>query len=300
MESKARACGQSGLDWLARLPAMIAAAEIRWGLSIDDAFPDSSTAFVAPARDQQGRELAIKIAIPAMSGTTAEIAILRRGGGRGYVGLVHHDADLSALVTERLGPALSEHGLPVEDQIRLVCAPLQAAWSVPADGIDVLTGDLKATALAAFIQAQWAESARHCDRRVLHQALRYTATRRRAFDPTACVLAHGDPHPGNALRDRRRDHLAFLLVDPEGLFIEPAYDLGVFWRDWSAELLVGATDALARHWCGMLAAETGVDAESVWQWGFVERVSTGLYLASLGELEIAGRMLRVAGRLIDR
>ena len=48
--------------------------------------------------------------------------------------------------------------------------------------------------------------------------------------------------------------------------------------------------ALAR-W---LAARTGLDATAIWEWGVVERVSTGLLGTKVGLQPVARQMLRVA------
>ena len=44
----------------------------------------------------------------------------------------------------------------------------------------------------------------------------------------------------------------------------------------------------------MLAEHTGVDAQRIWEWGFLERVSTGLYL-----LDVVGAPDRVARPYLD-
>ena len=72
------------------------------------------------------------------------------------------------------------------------------------------------------------------------------------------------------------------FVDPDGLFADPAYDLGILMRGWNDDLLAGDALALGRARCALLAALTGVDEEPIWQWGFIERVSTGLLLTQLG------------------
>jgi streptomycin 6-kinase len=43
----------------------------------------------------------------------------------------------------------------------------------------------------------------------------------------------------------------------------------------------------------MLATLTGVDETAIWEWGFIERVSTGLLATELGMAEAPG-MLAVA------
>jgi streptomycin 6-kinase len=98
------------------------------------------------------------------------------------------------------------------------------------------------------------------------------------------VLVHGDAHPANALLRLGRPGLPPQLkfVDPDGLFCEPAYDLGISMREWSEELLAGDALALGKVRCALLHDLTGVDETAIWQWGFIERVSTGLLLWQLG------------------
>lgn len=37
----------------------------------------------------------------------------------------------------------------------------------------------------------------------------------------------------------------------------------------------------AHRYCRQIAARTGMDVAAIWEWGFLERASTGLYLLSL-------------------
>lgn len=88
-----------------------------------------------------------------------------------------------------------------------------------------------------------------------------------------------------------------MLIDPDGFLADPAYDLGVVLRDWCEQLLAGNPLALARRYCQLLAGETGMDAAAIWEWGFIERVSTGLYMLSLGLNDTAGPLLATAQTL---
>lgn len=74
-----------------------------------------------------------------------------------------------------------------------------------------------------------------------------------------------------------------MFVDPDGFLCEPAYDLGVTMRGWP-ELVLRAGDprVLVRGWAARLAALSGVDEQSIWEWAFVERVTSGLYLMRYG------------------
>ncbi|GAA0530059.1 hypothetical protein GCM10010172_08470 [Paractinoplanes ferrugineus] len=88
----------------------------------------------------------------------------------------------------------------------------------------------------------------------------------------------------------------FKLVDPDGLVVEPEYDLGVLMREDPVELMTGDPWERARR----LAARTGTDPVAVWEWGLVERVSTGLVLTVAGVQPVAGQMLAAADEISRR
>ena len=89
-----------------------------------------------------------------------------------------------------------------------------------------------------------------------------------AHDDERAVLVHGDVHQWNALQVDD----GFKLVDPDGLLAEAEYDLGILMREDPLELLDGGARRRAR-W---LAARSGRDATAIWEWGVIERVSTGV------------------------
>jgi streptomycin 6-kinase len=59
----------------------------------------------------------------------------------------------------------------------------------------------------------------------------------------------------------------------------------------------GAGAALLHAGASHLSALAGVDADRVWRWGYVERVTTGLYLAWHGFAEEARSFLDTASVL---
>jgi streptomycin 6-kinase len=125
-------------------------------------------------------------------------------------------------------------------------------------------------------------------------ACRFAETRGRAFEPETAVLAHGDAQAWNTLLVPGQDLRRFKFVDPDGLVIERAYDLGISMREWGAELLAGDPVSLGKRRCAQLARRTGVAPEPIWQWGFIERVSSGLLLLKLGLENEAREFLAVA------
>ena len=193
------------------------------------------------------------------------------------------------MLQERLGPSLAELGVPVKAQIEAICATLARAWEVDADP-RLLSGADKARRLAAFIAATWEEVDRPCSERVVAQALSYADARGAAFDPKSSVLVHGDAQSSNTLSAGT----GFKFVDPDGLFAERAYDLAIPMREWSRELLDGDALRLGRERCAYLSRLTGVAGQAIWEWGFVERVSTGLFAIQVGAGDMGRAMLQVS------
>lgn len=79
---------------------------------------------------------------------------------------------------------------------------------------------------------------------------------------------------------------------------EPAYDLGVALRGWTDQVL-RADDVvvLTREWSARLAGATGADEQAIWEWGLIQRVTTGLYLMRHGHRE-EGRAFLASAELL--
>jgi streptomycin 6-kinase len=291
---KALVLGEPGGAWLAGLGALVTDLAAEWGLQIGRTLPGGTEALVVEARTADGQEAVLKIAIPGLDPTASELRALLAAQGRGYARVLRHDWVRNAMLLERLGPQLAELGLPVDAQIEAICATLLEAWGAAPSGVPFQTGAEKADSLARFIEATWQELGKPCDECAIDTALRLAAIRGRAFDPATAVLAHGDARAWNTLLVAGGEPRRFKFVDPDGLVIERAYDLGIPMREWGAELLAGDPVALGRHRCRLLARQTGVAPEPIWQWGFIERVSTGLLLAKLGLDSLAHDFLAVA------
>ena len=89
----------------------------------------------------------------------------------------------------------------------------------------------------------------------------------------------------------------WVLVDPDGFREDPAYDLGVVLRDFATRLTGADGGRVLRGWCESLGSRTGVDPQRVWEWAFLERVSTGLHVLGLGADRVAAPFLASAAHL---
>ncbi|GCE27641.1 hypothetical protein KDA_31250 [Dictyobacter alpinus] len=241
--------------------------------------------------------------MPRPDGFQQEIDTIIRTNGHGYVRVFQFDYERRALLLEPLGLSMQERKLEPEQAIRLLCKLLQQAWLVPS-GVDQTMNaqEYKAQTLAQLISELWVKLERPCSEEIIAQALEFASRRIDAFDRERCVVVHGDPHPANALQvltPRAGTEAGYVFVDPESFLCEPEYDLGVVMRDWNEELLAAADPLpLAHQYCKLLARESGLEEAAIWEWGFIERVSTGLYICAYGSREHGQPFFNTAQRLL--
>jgi streptomycin 6-kinase len=275
--------------WLGGLPETVADIAREWDVTVGRTYSDATEALVTEATLADGTPAVLKLIVPR-SGDAArhEITVLRLTDGVGCVRLLRSDLARSALLLERLGPSLYDLGVPLARRLEILCDTARRVWR-PAPDAGLPTGAEKARWLADHILSTWDALDRPCPRHTVDHALWCAARREAAHREESAVLVHGDVHQWNALRSID----GFKLVDPDGLLAEPEYDLGVLMREDPVELMAGDPYDRA-HW---LAARTGLDATAIWEWGVVERVSTGLLGTRIGMQPVAREMLAAADRI---
>lgn len=97
------AFGEAGEAWISRLPKILEAVAERWSLSIESPFKDLFYSYIAPVLSADGEDLVLKLGVPNQA-LGNEIAALQAFDGRGMVKLIDSNAELGALLLERLGP----------------------------------------------------------------------------------------------------------------------------------------------------------------------------------------------------
>ncbi len=185
---------------------------------------------------------------------------------------------------------LYELALPLAQRHEILCSAAERVWR-PAPNCGLPTGAEKGRWLADSITTMWKELDRPCSERAVDYALSCAARRIAAHDNERAVLVHGDVHQWNALKAND----GFKLVDPDGLLAEAEYDIGILMREDPVELLAGDLHDRA----GWLAERTGLDATAIWEWGVVERVSTGLLATKIDLQPEARQMLALADRVSE-
>jgi streptomycin 6-kinase len=286
------AMGEAGNAWLAGLPALIAELQGRWDVVIGKTMSNATEAYVAEAMSAHGERAVLKVPTPGDERARRELAVLLTADGHGYVRVLQHDPASGAMLLERLGPQLFQLGYPIERQIEIICATLRDASRQPPPDLALMTGAQKADSLAEAVRSISPRFVGACSARTIEIALRFAAYRREAFDPAMSVLGHGDAHCWNTLQDPASG--GFKFVDPDGLFIEPAHDLSISLREWSADLLGGDPVQRGRTRCELLSRLTGVDPMPIWQWGLLENLVNGLLFLDVGAPDDAAPFLTVA------
>jgi len=298
---RAESLGDEGRRWLAGMPDLIAELEGRWSVRVERSLPGGTAAFVGAARTADGLPVVLKISVPDPE-FGDEIGTLERAQGRGYVVLLANDRAHGAMLLEALGPGLDQAESSPDRRIKILCRLLTTVWELPRPESGRMSVPLdKATSLHSMVSRLWQELDAPCSERVIEQALLFARRRAAAFDPDRCVVVHGDAASANALSvlsPRAGAETGFVFVDPDGFLGDPTYDLGVALRDWSGELLASDDPrALARHYCHLLATHSGMDEQAIWEWGFLERVSTGLYSLAMGARDLSNPFFDTAEAL---
>lgn len=310
-EARARALllGEPGEKWLTELDGLVAGFESNWTLRLGDVLSGGTEALVIEAvllepGAKVGDLAVLKLGLPGSADIATEVKAFERISGDGYAKLLRYDLAANVLLLERLGPHLASEERPIETQIHILCETLQRSWIRLSEPSGFMTGQEKAEWLAEFIERGWHNYGKPCPKKTAYRALDFCTERADEFSLDNAFLIHGDAHSKNllAVTGPRFGSVTgeYKFVDPDGLCAEKACDLAVPMRDWSDELIHGDTARLARQRCNLLSVLTGEDEHAIWQWGYMERISTALVLLSIDQRKEAELMLAVAEKLADQ
>jgi streptomycin 6-kinase len=290
VREKALSEGQSA--WIEALPSLVAEIAAEWQITVGRTLHGGSEAYVAEATTSDATPAVLKVLIPRYDDVaTNEITALRLANGEGCARLYRDDPARFAMLLERLGRSLFDLKLPIDQRHEILASTAMQLWR-PAPNSGLPTGAEKGRWLIDFILKTWDEIDRPCSRRAVDYAIGCAERRIAAHDDERAVLVHGDVHQWNTLE---AGNGRYKLVDPDGLLAEAEYDLGIIMREDSSEMLQGDPRDRAR-W---LATRTGLNETAIWEWGAVERLSTGLLCTKLNMQPEAGYMLEVAERVAE-
>ncbi len=294
---KAAVLGKEGERWLNSLGVLVEEIARDWQITVGKSLSGGSAAFVARVTTRDGSPAVLKIALPPADVNTFLISqvALTFEGGRAYVRLLQADPERRALLLEALGPILADLQLSSQRQIEIICATLKASWVRVPPGTALMNGKEAAEWHTNFISKLWSQLGQPCSRQAYQTALRFTANRAKSYDPATAVLVHGDAHSNNTLQTLSNEpgNGAFKLIDPCGVIAEPACDLGVLMREWPEELLPDPFQ-FGRERRDLLCRLTGADPQAVWEWGFIQAMSTGFVFLQMGHSGPGQNLLKLA------
>jgi streptomycin 6-kinase len=285
VRNKARIAGAE--QWIDELPDLIASLEHEWSITVGEMLTGGTEAYVAAVTRNDGTDAVLKLCVPNRGDAAGdEIEFLRLADGRGCAQLYAADVERGALLVERLGRSLHDLALPLDRIHEVICETVSRLW-ISAPGAPFRTGADKGRWLIEYVLTKWEALDHPCSERAVAYAIECAERRVAAHDDERAVLCHGDAHQWNTLEAADG---TFKLIDPDGLRADPAYDLAIPMRE---DPDVGdLRDRAAR-----LARLTGVDATAIWEWGAIERVSTGLLCVEIDLEPVGSDMLRAAERV---
>ncbi|MEO8971098.1 MAG: aminoglycoside phosphotransferase family protein [Ktedonobacteraceae bacterium] len=256
-----------GRVWLDRLPAILAACEERWGITIGSPFANLSFHYVARAVRADGTSVVVKACSPTGE-FFQESTALRLFDGQGMAQLLACDTDDEVMLLESLQPGTVLTTMEDDERaISIAAGVMRRLWRpVPTEHPFKSVFDWG----KGFIRLR-----QHFDggngpfpKVLLEEA--ETLYAELSTSMAASVLLHGDLHQDNILAATRQPWLA---IDPKGLTGEPAYETGSLLRNPLPQLLQMPQPGrvLARR-IDQLADELGLDRGRIRNWGLAQSV----------------------------
>ena len=315
----------TGRDWLASLPRLVRHCLEQWNLELDlapGALPwNGYGAIVVPVlpgtnpgagagTNADGQTAVLKIAYPHDE-ALVEPHALSLWNGHGAVRLMAHDADVGALLLERLDAARSLQDAPMDEAVT-VWGALARQLSLVPDGRpewqEFSHVAARAEQWSDELPESWERLGRPFPRWLLEAALEVCQTRgavgRRSGKD---VLVHSDLHYLNVLA--RRDQPApgheqtdgWAAIDPQPMIGEAEFAVAPLLWNRIRELPRSDAQRGLRERCRDFSTAAGLDAEVARQWSLAREVENALWSAAeprrKGDL---ARSLWVASTLAGR
>ena len=240
---------------------------------------------------EAGVDTVLKVGLPTAE-RASEITVLRLAAGDGCVKLLAADDERGAMLLERLGPSLHDLELPVAASgTRSWCDTAQRVWRPRPARRAAERRREGPRGSPRSSPRPGRPTGRPCTR-ARRRARRWRVPQRaqRAHDDERAVLVHGDVHEWNALAGRRRLRSSSIPTACSPSPSTTSASSCARTRSWTA------TCATRASW---LAARTGLDPVAIWEWGVVERVSTGLLATRIGLQPVGAQMLARADEVAE-
>lgn len=280
--------GEDGEQFLANLPALIAEASARWGLTNIQPVPNLSYNFVAyagspspltPLPKGEGH-VVLKIGVPRDE-LTSEIAALRLFNGEGACRLIDADAGKGFLLLERLIPGVMLSTLEDDEEAtRIAAEGVKRIWhgldtppAATAQGYSTTRDNNK------FIQLpDWFDGLKRLremfnggtgplDEKLVERVER--STNEFFVENHSPVLMHGDFHHFNVLSSER----GWLVIDPKGVIGPACYEVGPLMMNPWGELPRGINFKVRmKRRIDILHEHLGFECERILEWSLAHAI----------------------------
>ena len=260
-EGLAQSCRRepARIEWLAKLPDVVAELTRRWSLSLGPPFLGEgiSCGWVAHATRADGTPVVLKLGMPHFEGLH-ELAGLRFWNGDATVALLDANEEANAMLLEACIPGTSLRALAESEQDVVLATLLRRLWREPPAHAEDLAFRPMASMLAHWASETRAQEDAWPDPGLVRAGLAL-------FDELTTTTEHRvvlftDLHAGNVLRAQRAPWLA---IDPKPFVGDPAYD--------ATQHLMNCPERMrdAPHaTIGRFADLLGVSSERVRRWMF--------------------------------
>jgi streptomycin 6-kinase len=207
--------------WIATLPEIVAQLARRWSLQLDEPYqPGGVAAWVAPARDELGRDVVLKVGWPHFE-SEQEGDGLREWNGDGTARLYATDAleNTIALLIERCVPGTTLTALPETEQDVVIADLLPRLWRVPSPDQTFRSLQFMTEIWADGFERKVASRGTELDIGLAREGIELFRTL--PSEAPREVLLVTDLHAGNVLRAEREP---WLVIDPKPFVGDPTYD----------------------------------------------------------------------------
>ena len=258
--------GKRGIQWLAKLPAIISQSIDRWQLTDLKNYANLTYNYVL-AGTMHNRPIVLKLRCDHAE-LEKEVAALHAFEDYGCVRVLSHNKALGAVLLERVVPGGSLGSLFPHDDVdatriaadlirnlHQASIPEGASFSTLEQTIP--TFNKEPEELAPFI----------AHARLLRKQLLATQSKR--------VLLHGDFHQDNILQSGDNHWLA---IDPEGVIGDPYYDLAVYMRNPLKELVTAKNiQTILINRITTFAVLLEYDRQRILDWTYLQTVTSAYW-----------------------
>jgi streptomycin 6-kinase len=271
-ETVERVHGETGRQWIAKLPALVNECRERWSLELDKPFENLSYNLLIPGRISDGAEIVLKVGVPCRELLT-EVSALSLFEGMGAVSLLDHDASRGMLLMERVTPGIPIYKLQGDvGATRIAAALMRRLWrtSPTEHSFPSLTVWFQAF---ERLRKKFDGATGPFPSELIGRAERSFAELNASSDGN--VILHGDLHHANILSSEKSDWVA---IDPKGISGDRGYEVAPFVLN---QLPAGATESTTMNILiqrlSIFSDELQIKRERLTRWAFCHAVLSALW-----------------------